>query len=251
MEPTDIPHLVFAGTHKREANVSEHAHPCPELILIVKGDCDVNTNTEQLHAGPGDIILMPAKKIHDQVSSGYIETIYAGFQEPNSAGWDKPAVVTLENCIIIEPCMELLANIYSKRGSTSPTATNAILYAILDQLNHHIHATWSSPSLPSRLRGMIRYIDEHAADPITTDSLAARTRMSVSNVHTLFRQYLDISPMRYLLDRRMHIARVSLQDPYLTVKEVAHRCGYADDNYFIRVFRKEHGISPGRWREQQ
>ena len=251
MDPTNTPQLVFAGTHKREDNVSEHAHPCPELILLVKGDCDVNTNAGQLHAGPGDIILMPANKVHDQVSNGYIETIYAGFQEPNAAGWEKPAVVTLESCILIAPCMELLAKIYQKRESASPTAINAILYAILDQLNHNIHVTWSSPNLPSRLRGMIRYIDEHASEPITTDSLASRTRMSVSNVHTLFRQHLDISPMRYLLDRRMHIARVSLQDPYLMVKEVAHRCGYSDVNYFIRVFRKEHGTSPGRWRERQ
>ena len=246
-----LPDSFFAGTHQRAANVSEHAHPCPELILIVEGHCEVNTQNSQLHAGIGDIILMPPKVVHDQVSDGYIETIYVGFQEHDKNKWAQPTVVTLDNCRVIQPCMELLAEIYQKRMNATETSANAILYAILEQLNHHLHTLWTSPGLPARLQGLIRYIDEHFADPITTESLADKARMSASNVHALFRQHLNTSPMRYLLKRRMHAGRIALQDPYLTVKEVAHRCGYADVNYFIRVFRKEHGMSPGRWREKE
>ncbi|MEZ6194005.1 MAG: hypothetical protein R3C45_22390 [Phycisphaerales bacterium] len=137
---------------------------------------------------------MPPKVVHDQVSNSYIETIYVGFQEPDKGGWIKPSVVTLENCGVIQPCMELLASIYQKRANASDAATNAILYAILDQLSHHLHALLSSPSLPARIRGLIRYIDEHCAEPITIESLADDARMSVSNAYALFRHHLDTSP---------------------------------------------------------
>ena len=243
--------LSFAGTHLRNANVPQHAHPCPEIILIVKGNCEVNYNGGQLHAGTGDLILMPARMEHDQVSDGYVETIYAGFKDTNLAEWTKPTVITLDNCLVTEPSLRILAAVYQNRSYASALATSAILFAVLDQINHHLNNVWGTDNAPARLRGIIRYIEDHLADPISVESLAEQAKMSASNIHTLFRQHLKTSPKRYIVDMRMHLARMYLQDPYLTVKETAHKCGYHDVNNFIRVFHKEHGLSPGRWRNQQ
>ena len=37
----------------------------------------------------------------------------------------------------------------------------------------------------------------------------------------------------------------------LSLAEIASRCGYSDYNYFITVFTREMGISPGAWRSAQ
>ena len=55
--------------------------------------------------------------------------------------------------------------------------------------------------------------------------------------------------MAYLYDFRLAIGRKLLENDYLSIKEIAARCGFADANYFIRAFRKRHGCSPGKLRK--
>jgi AraC-like DNA-binding protein len=42
-----------------------------------------------------------------------------------------------------------------------------------------------------------------------------------------------------------------LLDQCITVKEVAAQCGFYDENYFCRLFRKRFGISPGKYKEKE
>lgn len=44
---------------------------------------------------------------------------------------------------------------------------------------------------------------------------------------------------------RMAKARTILQKYHLPVGEVAKRCGYADSDYFSRLFRRQFGLTPG------
>lgn len=243
--------LVFAGTHRRAENVRPHAHPCPELILIVKGDCDVELDDGTLHAGPGDMIAMPARRVHNQVSNGYIETVYLGFSEPTRLSWIRPTVLSLGDSTFIRECMNLLAGIHSKQVSASPAAADAVLLAVLEQLSSRLQQQEPADSVPVGLRAAMQYINDHLAEPIAVEDVARHAGMSESNLHLLFRQRLSTSPMRYLLRQRMQAACALLQDPYLMVKQVAVMCGYDDVNHFIRTFRKTHGVSPRQWRRGQ
>ncbi len=243
--------MIFAGLHRRAENVRPHAHPCPELILISEGDCDVHVEDQTLHAGPSDLITMPARMMHDQVSNGFIDTLYLGFTEPGTLDWHEPRVLPLGECDFLRRSMKLLADIDQKQLSAGREAADALVAAVLNQLSHLLIAHEQAPRLPANLPAATRYLDENLTKPITIDDMAANLQMSASNLHTLFRRHLDTSPMRYLLAQRMHAARSYLINPYMTVKEVAHLCGYDDVNHFVRAFRQAHGLPPGKWRQQR
>jgi len=63
-----------------------------------------------------------------------------------------------------------------------------------------------------------------------------------------FRERLGTTPMRYLTDRRMQLARELLADCALSVGEVGRRVGYASEAAFNRAFRDVVGEPPGRYR---
>ena len=46
----------------------------------------------------------------------------------------------------------------------------------------------------------------------------------------------------------MKLAAELLNDPNARVYSVAEQCGYADASNFIRVFRRNYGISPAEYR---
>lgn len=243
--------LVFAGVHRKAKNVREHAHDCPELILIRKGSCDVHVGEDILHAAPGDIITMPAHQAHDQISRGRIDTVYCGFTAPPAMDISEPHVIPLPDATFIEQCMQLLASISLSQTQASSEAANAVLTALLEQLRHQHVLHHKLNQMPHLLRIILRYIDDNLDKPITINTLAEHTHMSASNLHLLFRSHMNVSPMRYLHDQRMQAARAALRTPYLSVKEVAVICGYQDVNHFVRTFRKAHGLPPGLWRKQQ
>lgn len=243
--------LVFAGVHRKAKNVRDHAHDCPELIFIKKGSCDVHVGKNTLRAGPGDIIAMPAHQVHDQISKGYIDTVYCGFTAPPAMDIPEPHVIPLPDATFIEQCMQLLASVSLSQTQASQEAADAVLTAVLEQLRHQHVLHQELTQIPHLLRIILRYIDDHLDKPITIDTLAEHTHMSASNLHLLFRSHMDTSPMRYLHDQRMQAARAALRTPYLSVKEVAAICGYPDVNHFVRTFRKAHGLPPGLWRKQQ
>lgn len=39
------------------------------------------------------------------------------------------------------------------------------------------------------------------------------------------------------------------QDTQLTIREISEKMGFANSNYFIRIFKRHFGTTPGRYRE--
>jgi AraC family transcriptional activator of pobA len=53
---------------------------------------------------------------------------------------------------------------------------------------------------------------------------------------------------QWIAERRMAQARRVLVETDLGVEEVGRRVGYDDPGYFVRSFRRTHGITPRGWR---
>jgi AraC-like DNA-binding protein len=82
----------------------------------------------------------------------------------------------------------------------------------------------------------------------TVADLAAEVAVSRSVLDERFRRILGRSPIRYLTEWRMHVARDLLWSSDLTVAQVAHRVGYESEEAFSRAFKRANGSSPARWR---
>ena len=49
---------------------------------------------------------------------------------------------------------------------------------------------------------------------------------------------------------QMELAQKLLAQKELPVKEIAGRCGYSDQFYFSRIFKKQTGLSPKEYRAE-
>ena len=96
----------------------------------------------------------------------------------------------------------------------------------------------------------MRYIREHAEEPISLSSLANMVALSPNYYATLFKQMAGCSFSEYIGDVRMEKACTLLNTTELSVMEVAQRCGYSDMTYFIRFFKQKMGKPPRRWRRE-
>ena len=63
-----------------------------------------------------------------------------------------------------------------------------------------------------------------------------------------FKLSLGVSPMEYVVVRRVERAKAMIRGTREPLAEVALACGFADQAHLNRRFRDIVGISPGRWR---
>jgi AraC-like DNA-binding protein len=82
----------------------------------------------------------------------------------------------------------------------------------------------------------------------TVTELAAATAVSRSQLDSRFREVLGRSPIRYLTEWRMHLAKDLLASTELGVAAVARRGGYDAEEAFSRAFKRASGASPSAWR---
>jgi transcriptional regulator GlxA family with amidase domain len=82
----------------------------------------------------------------------------------------------------------------------------------------------------------------------TVAELARSAAVSRSQLDDRFRQVLGRSPIRYLTEWRLHLARDLLASTDLGVAAIARRIGYDAEEAFSRAFKRAYGTSPANWR---
>ena len=85
----------------------------------------------------------------------------------------------------------------------------------------------------------------------SADSLAREVALSRSAFMDRFRAQVGLPPIRYLTTWRLRNARLHLRESTKSVAQLAHMVGYASEEAFSRAFKREFGVAPARWRDQQ
>ena len=93
-------------------------------------------------------------------------------------------------------------------------------------------------------------LNQNFAGNIDFDCLARELKVSYSWFRRSFTHHTGLAPHQYLLEIRLAHARELLSAGLLSVKEIADRTGFADSQYFCRMFRKKVGLAPMSWRRR-
>jgi len=85
---------------------------------------------------------------------------------------------------------------------------------------------------------------------VTLQELAASVALSPSQFGRVFQERFGMTPHQYLRGLRMDAAADLLTSTDLSLKEIAHRCGYYDQSHMSNEFRKVKHMPPGAYRER-
>ena len=106
-----------------------------------------------------------------------------------------------------------------------------------------IHA----PIQEKRLADIAAYMEAHLHEKLTLSSVAGRFYISKNYLCYYFKRHTGVNFVDYLSSMRVRKAKALLASP-ISLDEIAERTGFSDTPYFVKVFKKYEGLSPGAYR---
>ncbi len=121
--------------------------------------------------------------------------------------------------------------------------------AISNNKNHNISKSKESSKLIF-LQGVtdIIHAEMQHAD-LGPAFIAQKLSISLSQLNRKMNIVTGKSTMNYILQVKLNNARKMMQDKNISMAEIANICGFSDQNYFSRMFKKEFGITPTQYQK--
>ena len=241
-----VSEFYFAYRTVASVKIFEHSHPGAELVLVTRGDYETVFDRKiRLTAHPGDVYVTPPGMPHTQEATpNRQEAFYTVFRDNGFS--DRLRIISTGEDPYIRNYFSDLAALYQ---DNRPEECQSLLETILRRLQRFESDRQRADAMHPFVRKMHESLERRWNDPSLKLSVLAReTGGSPNYVHTLFAAEFGCGASQYLQNKRLEAARQMLEAPYLRLSEIAERCGFSDQNYFCRVFRRRFRQSPSDYR---
>ncbi len=99
-----------------------------------------------------------------------------------------------------------------------------------------------------RLKRVQDYIETHLDDRLTLTDLAGVACLSPYHFSRSFKESVGIGPQRYVTQRRLERAKTLMRRTNQPLADIAQQVGFSDQSHLTSIFRRETGVTPGRYR---
>jgi AraC-like DNA-binding protein len=214
--------------------------PYAAISFKIRGSADFELEGEKLTVNEKDIVFVPANvdyhvKYHEENDSVIIHLLDCNCNEPQS--------ITVKKWEYTEMLFLNLLQAWSQNHSANQAKSG--IYNILFNL-----ACGESSSNYDRFVEITEYMKEHYVDAnLNVSSVSHIFYISRSCIQELFLKCAGIPPKQYLINLRMEKALFLLAEEHLSIKDISLQCGFSDEKYFSRAFKKKYGYSPSQLRK--
>jgi len=105
-------------------------------------------------------------------------------------------------------------------------------------------------STDKKIRQAKEYIDLHFKEKGCLDEATNVYGLSRRRFNDVFKMNFNITPNRYIVSRKVELAKELLAIEEITVSEVADMSGFENSYYFSKVFTAETGMNPSKYKNK-
>jgi len=253
-----ISHFLLSGDHPVICpgiikNQAEYTEQCGQNYLAFLPNIE---EIEQSYQGEHQavIIEIPLALLRDfvleleqvpQQLKPLIETDRAPrFHQP--VGKITPMMQTIIKQIWEHPYQGAIARMYLEAKVLELVSLQ--LFQLLQQEKQQPRQFTLNPKEIEQVYEARAILENNCLDPPSIVKLAQKIGLDRMKLQQGFREVFNVTPLQYLQNYRLDLARILLEDKDLTVSNVAHRIGYSNVSYFSRAFKRRFGITPGKYR---
>ncbi|PWC16990.1 AraC family transcriptional regulator [Brenneria roseae subsp. roseae] len=247
-----------SGHHVHEAET--------ELIYVKTGVVKLTIDSSNYVAQAGDIIVIERGSLHAVASdiTSPATTCTCAVYGFKIKGLEENRIMQPNSCPVVSAVKnkEVIKSIFQEINLLLPQQKNNLSSSVYDAFGYVLtvifyenfkisYRTDAGHIIKDVLvKDILVYLNNNYREKITLDQLAKRFRASVSYICHEFTKEYHISPINYVIKRRITEAKFALTNTELCLNEISFRVGYENVDHFTKLFIRHVGCSPSEYRKQ-
>ena len=263
--------------HDTNWSMEPNMHDHYEMVYMKKGNAVFEIANKPAILGPNDIVIIKPNQLHklivksetgcefivlsfkfeNKISGEYSEMPledFLNFVSSKETGSFISLKVSQKNEIIV-----LLNKIMKERESVEPASEFLNYLLILELfvlLSRALKMEWEnsikskSPKLKELINISINYINNNFERDLSLGDIARFVFLSPSYFTKAFKEETSMSPISFLLKKRIEVAKELLTDSDLKISDIAFNVGFSNQQRFNEMFKKYAKQTPLQFRKK-
>lgn len=259
----DVPFLVSSVGHyklltmPKYTTYRENGRTDYQLLYVSSGAATFVFGGEQKKVTAGSVVVYKPNEMQfysyslkDKTEMYWIH--FTGYDaEKTLAKYglaDKPMHYIGTSNKYVELCEKMIYELQLKRPMFNEI-TAVLFMELLGLFARGLHSR--NEAHDASIEEALMYFHKNYNSDIALEEYAKKCNMTICWFARQFKNRTGMSPKQYITDIRLSNAKILLRSTNNTIGEIAEMCGYENQLYFSRVFKKYVGVSPREYREQE
>lgn len=252
------------NTYDEKALTRIQFHPFTYFYYLEEGFGKLSIESEMIDVHAGDLIIInsnightmyPDKSLTKVKFLGFgIESVsIAGLEDDTAKAINYFHIDNKDKNLRFEEYFEDICREYKGSDIFSKSLANAVASTLVINLlrKYRKSITVKHDKKVNRQIDYIKsYIDTNYNEDIKLEDLSSMVYMNKFHLISEFKQSYKITPIEYLILKRIEVSKNLLISTNHTMEEISALVGFNSQSYFNQVFKKKVGQTPSQFRRK-
>lgn len=236
--------INYIERHLKTYTVSSHKHNYWEIIYVTEGNGQLEIPSGAIYPySKGNIICIPPNLTHKNISPSGFKNLHLTI-EGLQLHYDQPIVLlsnenTKDFARLLEMCYKYFHLL---------PIEHEINFALSNAVVCHLTYLISNKKISPVSQTISKIIINNYTNPdFDLDSVYKDLPYCKEHARKVFLMDYKITPTKFLINKRIELAKQLLSERKSSkdsIQEISKSCGFYDQLYFSRIFKKITGIAP-------
>lgn len=265
-------HFVDEKYHKQHPQLVHQHDDVLELFYVIRGSGHYIVSNKEYTVQPGSLVICNAGVVHGEAPfqkhnmQSYccvLKDIFIPDLPPNTLmdTLRSPVLFFTTYKTYIESLLMAIHEFNFQAPAYKNTCellSNALLNIVYTRLNEQYMQniiTNNDDNIGNKkneesIKKIIEYINVHFRESLTLEELGDIFNMSHYYLSHVFKTETGLSPMKYIIYRKIGEAQNLLMNTNMLIGEICESTGFNDSCHFNSMFKKYVGVTPSQYRQQ-
>lgn len=257
-------HVVDKNYHELHSQLLHKHEDVLELFYIMQGDGQYIVGGKEYIIRPGNLVICNEDILHGEAPfcSREMESyccVVRGLHLPElppntlTRPAQNPTLYFSEDRTAVEHILHALCDL-NRHAAVHQAACNALSAALVTLVYDKLEQRQQTNSIAHRnneefIQNVTHYLDQHFMESLQLPELGERFHISHYYLSRLFKAETGLSPMKYVMYRKIGESQNLLMNTELPIGTISDRMGFLDNCHFSTTFKKYIGLTPTQYRQ--
>lgn len=237
-----------------------HFHPFSEIFYVLGGKGQFTVDKDTFDVKADDMIIVNPNIYHHEDSDGEepLEYVVLGVKnlsfglngEENTFLYQSFEKNNNDIPYYISHLLQESENKEVGYEAVCQKLFDLLLLKVVRQMKLHLSTNPIVKPIKREIRMICQYIDQNYAEDMSLESLAEYMKMNKYYMAHEFKNNIGISPINYLIERRIKECKSLLTTTSLSIAEISETVGFSSQSYFSQIFKKNTNLTPKQFRDK-